>query len=294
MDSRLYTFVMVAKIGNYTKAAESLNLTQPAVYKQIQYLEQYYNTLFFKKEGKKLVLTDEGELFLQYAKQIINLHENLKEKLNHKDINYKKYKIGATMTIGDYILPKVIYDYMERHKNINIILRVNNTNIILKKLLEREISLALIEGPFDKTKYKYRKFKDDELVLVAPTKGPLSKKESMTLEELLEQKLILREKVSGTRKIIEGALISKGYSDDVLNHHIEISSINGIKTLVKEGLGYTILSKESVKAEIIEESMKIIPIENISIVREFNFVYAYDESMEFIEDFMKFSLERVI
>lgn len=291
MDSRLYTFITVAKTKNYTKAAKILNLTQPAVYKQIQYLENYYSISLFKQEGRILRLTDEGKIFLQYASEMINIHENLKDKLKQKDLNKKRYKIGATMTIGDYVLPRIIYDYMEVNKNISIALTVNNTNIILKKLLDRELSMALIEGPFDKTKFKYKKFRDDDLVLVGPTKGELCKIESITIDELLKENLILREKGSGTREIIEGVLTSKGYSQDVLNHHLEISSINGIKTLVEEGAGLSILSKVSVEKEISSGTMKIIPIKNVFIHREFNFVYLYDTEINFIYDFINRVLE---
>lgn len=292
MDSRLYTFIMVAKTRNYTRAAENLNLTQPAVYKQIKYFENYYGTSLFKMEGKTLELTSKGEIFLQYANQMVNIHEDLKQKLNQKDPLNKRHKIGATMTIGGYILPKIIHDYMEINKNLNVSLTVNNTNIILRKLLDREISMALIEGPFDKTKFKYIKFRDDELVLIGPTKGKLARIDKVNMDGLLEQKIILREKTSGTREIIEALLVSKGYSSDILDDYMEINSINGTKALVEEGVGLSILSKEAIKKEIKAKTIKIIPIKDIFIVREFNFVYIYDEDMKFINDFIDFSLGR--
>ena len=294
MDSRLYTFLMVDKTKNYTRAAENLNLTQPAVYKQIKYLENYYGVNLFIKEGRRLRLTDEGKILKEYSHQIINIHEELKEKLQEKDLTREKYRIGATMTIGPYILPRIIYKYMDLNNNIDISLTVNNTNIILQKLLDREISVGLIEGPFDKTKFKYKTFKDDELVLIGPTKGRLSEISEMSIDELLMENFILREKFSGTREIIESLLISKGYSHDVLSNHMEINSINGIKTLVEEGVGLSILSKESIKREIDLKTLKIIPIKDITIVRELNFVYIYDKDMDFIEEFINFSLRKEV
>ena len=294
MDSRLYTFLMVDKTKNYTRAAENLNLTQPAVYKQIKYLENYYGVNLFIKDGRRLRLTDEGKIFRTYAYQIINIHEELKEKLQEKDLTREKYRIGATMTIGAYILPKIIYKYMNLNNNIDISLTVNNTNIILQKLLDREISVGLIEGPFDKIKFKYKKFKDDELVLIGPTKGRLAEINEISIDKLLRENFILREKFSGTREIIESLLISKGYSHDVLNNHMEINSINGIKTLVEEGVGLSILSRESIKREIDLKTLKIIPIKDITIVRELNFVYIYDKDMDFIEEFINFSLRKEV
>lgn len=294
MDSRLYTFLMVDKTKNYTRAAENLNLTQPAVYKQIKYLENYYGVNLFIKDGRRLKLTDEGEILRNYAHQIINIHEELKEKLQEKDFSREKYRIGATMTIGAYILPRIIYKYMDLNNNIDISLTVNNTNMILQKLLDREISMAVIEGPFDKIKFKYKKFKDDELVLIGPTNGRLAEINKISIDELLKENFILREKFSGTREIIESLLISKGYSHDVLNNHMEINSINGIKTLVEEGVGLSILSKESVKREIDLKTLKIISIKDITIVRELNFVYIYDKDMDFIERFINFSLRKEV
>lgn len=294
MDSRLYTFLMVDKTKNYTRAAENLNLTQPAVYKQIKYLENYYGVNLFIKDGRRLKLTDEGEILRNYAHQIINIHGELKEKLQEKDFSREKYRIGATMTIGAYILPRIIYKYMDLNNNIDISLTVNNTNMILQKLLDREISMAVIEGPFDKIKFKYKKFKDDELVLIGPTNGRLAEINKISIDELLKENFILREKFSGTREIIESLLISKGYSHDVLNNHMEINSINGIKTLVEEGVGLSILSKESVKREIDLKTLKIIPIKDITILRELNFVYIYDKDMDFIEKFINFSLRKEV
>lgn len=294
MDSRLHTFLIVSKTKNYTRASEKLNLSQPAVYKQIQYLERYYGVDLFRREGKELKLTHKGEVFLQYANQIINIHEELKEKLLEKDSFIEKYRIGATMTIGGHILPRIIYDYMELNKNVNIALTVNNTNIILKKLLDREVVMALVEGSFDKTKFKYKKFKDDLLVLVGPTKGPLSQIKELTIDELLKENLIVREKGSGTMEAIEAALVAKGYSHDVLDNYMEINSINGIKNLVEEGLGLSILSEESVKKEIGLKSLRIISIKDISIVREFNFVYIYNKDINFIDDFIEYSLRKEV
>ncbi len=290
MYGRLYTFLMVAKTKNYTRAAENINLTQPAVFKQIKYLEEYYGVNLFQKDGRKLQLTEEGKLFLKYANQMINIHEEIKNRLSQKDIFGEKYNIGATMSIGGYILPRVIYYYMESNKNTTISLTVNNTNIILNKLIERDISLALIEGSFDKTKFKYKKYTDNELVLVGPTRGKLSNIKEITLDELLKTSLILREKGSGTRETIEAMLLNHGYSLDVLNNHIEISSINGIKTLVEEGLGLSILSRDTVKKEIDSNLLKVIPIQNIFLTREFNFVYIYEDDMDFISKFIDYSL----
>lgn len=294
MDSRLHTFLMVSKTKNYTRASEKLNLTQPAVYKQIQYLEKYYGVDLFKREDREIKLTHKGEIFLQYANQIINIHEELKEKLSEKDSNLVKHRIGATMTIGGHILPKIIYDYMDLNRDVNISLTVNNTNIILKKLLDREIVMALVEGSLDKTKFKYRKFKDDELVLVGPTKGPLSEIKELTIDELLKENIIVREKGSGTMEAIEAAFTSKGYSHDVLDNYMEINSINGIKNLVEEGLGLSILSKVSVEKEIGLKALRIIRIKDMSIVREFNFVYIYNKDIDFIDDFIEYSLGKKV
>ncbi|QUH21287.1 LysR family transcriptional regulator [Alkaliphilus sp. B6464] len=288
IDSRINTFITVAKTKNFTRAAEILNLTQPGVYQQIQYLENYYEVKFIKKEGRALKLTEEGEYFLQYAREIVNISAEMERNLRNGAPTIKRHNLAATMTIGGYVIPSILGDYKKDNPNINIALSVNNTNIILKKIIDREVELALIEGPFDKIKFKYKKFKDDELVLAVSSEHDFAKRESVNLNEVLIGNLLLREPGSGTREIFEGELISHGYSTDTISGCMEVGSISAIVSLVKANVGYTIISKEAIKKEISEGPIVIVPIDNFKMYRDFNFVYLYEKEIDFIDNFIEF------
>ena len=203
MDIRLQTFITVAKIKSFTKASEILNITQPAVSQHIKFLEEYYGVIFIKKCGKSIKLTEEGKILYKYAIELNSIYRNLEAEFRNKDNINKTYYIGASMTIGGYILPYILAECRNCYKNIDILLQVNNTEEIIKKLLNRKIDLALIEGTFDKEKFKYIKYKDDELVLAVSHLHEFAKYENISLDKVLKGRLILREKGSGTREIFK-------------------------------------------------------------------------------------------
>ncbi|WFD09216.1 LysR family transcriptional regulator [Tepidibacter hydrothermalis] len=288
IDTRLDTFITVVKTKNYTKAAQILNLTQPAVSQQIRYLENYYNVELIKKANKTIYLTKEGDILYEYAQKMKVLNRALKSEIKNNSSLRKIYNVGATMTTGEYIMPYILGDYKKDYPNIDIILSVDNTKSIIEKLQDGEIELALIEGYFDKDKFEYIKLKDDELVLAVSPKHEFASRIEVELEEVIKGNLILREKGSGTRDIFERKISEFGYGIENMNVYMEIRSINAIKSLVESNLGYTIISKEAIKREVDLKFIKIIPIKNIKIKREFNFIYKTSSFLEFINDFIKY------
>ncbi|CAH2212679.1 LysR family transcriptional regulator [Tepidibacter aestuarii] len=288
IDTRLDTFITVVKTKNYTKAAQILNLTQPAVSQQIKYLENYYNAELIKKANKTIYLTKEGDILYNYAQKIKALNRALKLEIKNNSSSKKIHNVGATMTTGEYVMPYILGDYKNDYPNIDIILSVDNTKVIIEKLMGGEIEIALIEGYFDKNKFKYIKLKDDELVLAVSPKHEFAHKREVELEEVIKGNLILREKGSGTRDIFERKISDVGYDIENVNVYMEIRSINAIKSLVESNLGYTIISKEAIKREVNLELIKIVPIKNIKIEREFNFIYKSSSFLDFINSFIKY------
>ena len=291
MDIRLETFITVAKIKSFTKASEILNITQPAVSQHIKFLEEYYGVIFIKKSGKTINLTEEGKILYNYAIELDSIYRNLETEFRNKDNINKTYYVGASMTIGGYILLYILAKYKNFYKNIDILLQVNNTEEIIEKLLNRKIDLALIEGIFNKEKFKYIKYKDDELVLAVSHLHEFAKYKFITLDEVLKGKLILREKGSGTREIFENKLLEMGYDLKDFKPYMELGSITAIKSLLKANLGYSIISKETIKIEVGSGKIKIIPINGLKIFREFNFVYRKDSDEEFVKAFIGFCLK---
>lgn len=291
MDIRLETFMTVAKIKSFTKASEILNITQPAVSQHVKFLEEYYGVTFIKKSGKTIKLTEEGKILYKHAVELDRIYRNIETEFRNRDNINKIYYVGASMTIGGYILPCILAEYKSCYKNIGILLQVNNTEEIIEKLLNRKIDLALIEGNFDKDKFKYTKYKEDELVLAVSTLHAFSKYKSITIDEVLKGKLILREKGSGTREVFENKLLEIGYDLKDFKPYMELGSITAIKSLVEANLGYSVISKETVKKEVESGKIKIVSIKGLKIFREFNFVYLGDSDEEFVKNFIGFCLK---
>lgn len=288
LDIRLNTFITVAKIKSFTKAAEILNLTQPAVSQHIKHLEEYYNVSLVKKQGKDIMLTEEGLILYKYSKKLELLYRNLEDELKNKSGIRRTYNVGASMTIGGYVLPYVLAEHKKVYPNIDILLHVGNTKDIIDRLLNRKLDLALIEGNFDRDKFNYRKFKDDELVLAVSSKHHFCSVDEISVDEVLHGNLILREKGSGTREMLDQKLQHSGYDIKSYNPYMELGSISAIKSLVEKNLGYTIISREAIKRELELGLIKIIPIKELEIYREFNFIYLKDSNIDFIGDFIKF------
>lgn len=288
LDIRLTTFLAVARIKNYTKAGEILNLTQPAVSQHIKHLEEHFGVSLFRKHGKEITLTEEGEIMYEYAEKLEVIYRNMESVLKNRAGIHRVYHIGASMTIGGYVLPSILAKYKRENENTDILMQVSNTEEIIEKLLTGKIDLALIEGEFDRKKFKYRKFKDDQLVLAVSTAHEFASRDKVSLDEVLAGNLILREKGSGTREIFENKLLEAGYDLCIPKPYMELGSIPAIKSLVEENLGYSIISRETVKRERKLGTIKIVPIEGFEILREFNFLFTDENFQEFIQHFIDF------
>jgi LysR family transcriptional regulator, transcriptional activator of the cysJI operon len=265
-----------------------LDITQPAVSQHIRFLEEYYGTLLVKKQGRSIELTDEGKILLKYAEEIEILYSLAETEIKNKSGIVKTYNVGASMTIGGYILPSILAKHKKIYNNITILLQVNNTEEIVEKLMNRILDFAIVEGPFDKRKFRYKKFKDDELVLAVSPKHDFAKQKQVDIRDIICGNLILRERGSGTRKIFEDKLVELGYNLKDIESYMEIGSISAIKSLVESNLGYTVISRETIQKELGIGTIMVVPMKNMNIVREFNFIYLPEKEEKFIGEFMDF------
>ncbi|ACL75011.1 LysR family transcriptional regulator [Ruminiclostridium cellulolyticum] len=289
IDPKITTFIWAAKLSSYTRAAEMLNLTQPAVTQHIKQLEEHYKVKLFKKVGRQICLTEEGELLFKYAKEFEASSLFIERTLRNKSAVNKHYNIGTTLTIGEFVLPGILGQYKKQHDNIDIIIHVHNTDENLKRLTNGELDLSIVEGPFDKNKYKHKKMRNDELVLVASPASSLAKKGAVIMEDIaFGGKLILREKGSGTRMILENKITEMGLSLSDLKVYMEVGSIGAIKSLVQANLGYTLVSMEAVRREVRDGTLVVVPITGVRIMREFNFIYTDMSQNSFIEEFINY------
>jgi DNA-binding transcriptional LysR family regulator len=264
---------------NFTKAAEVLCITQPAVSQHIKYLEKTYDTKFFKYEGKKITLTKSGEIFYQTATTMKQNEEYLKEKIIEEKSRIRNLKFGATLTIGEFILPSKLHNYLNRNKNVKITMIVEDTKELLYKLEHGEIDFALVEGYFIKNEYDYVVYSKEKYICVAG-KNYKFIKEPHVLEDLLKETLIIREEGSGTRDIFEKNLERQNLTLNDFSKVIEIGNINAIKHLVKNNNGITSLYEVAVKDELKNGTLIKIEVDDLQKNHDFYFIWRKNSAFE--------------
>ena len=242
MDPKLHTFLTLCQTMNYRLAAERLHLSQPAVTKQIQSLEQALQTKLFLYDGHTLHKTEKCLLLERYA--ISQQYQFQELQLAIADKKRLKLRVGATKTIGDYVLIDAIKDYL-RDPGHELSLVVDNTKHLLQMLDENRLDFAVIEGTFSKTKYDSYLLRMEPFVGICAKDSPLSGNH-LTIEDLLKETIIVREEGSGTRRIFEERLTASGYGLNDFSREVSISSFVSIKALVAVGVGISFLYRSVV------------------------------------------------
>lgn len=290
LDYRTETFLVVCEYMNYTKAAEALNLTQPAISGQIKYLENYYGVKLFVYENKKLSLTKQGEKLKRALQTVMHDELRLKRELA-KQTPAKVYRIGATLSLGDAYLPKVLPNYLEQHKELEIDVTVANTESLLKKLDQGMLDLVLTEGYFVKDEYENRLIREEELGVFCGSDYELGSVNGV--EDLFGHRLICREKGSGTRAVFEHFLLEKGYGIEDFSNKCEFTSLNLIKEMLVNNQGISVLYKCVVEDLLGKGLLTQILVPGLELRHDFNAVwqknsmYGYEN-----EEFLARTLEK--
>ena len=266
MDPKLHTFLTLCQTMNYRLAAEQLHLSQPAVTKQIQSLEQALQTKLFLYDGHALHKTEKCLLLERYA--ISQQYQFQELQLAIADKKRLKLRVGATKTIGDYVLIDAIKDYLHDPGH-ELSLVVDNTKHLLQMLDENRLDFAVIEGTFSKTKYDSYLLRMEPFVGICAKNSPLSGKH-LTIEDLLKETIIVREEGSGTRRIFEERLTASGYGLNDFSREVSISSFVSIKALVAVGVGISFLYR-SVVADA--DDIGTFTIDGITEPHPFHVVY---------------------
>ena len=282
MDSKLQTFLTLCQTMNYRIAAELLHLSQPAVTKQIQSLEQILQTKLFRYDGHTLHKTEACLLLERYA--ITQQYQFEELQLAIADKKRFNLRIGATKTIGDYVLIDAIKEYLSDPSH-ELSLMVDNTMHLLQMLDENQLDFAVIEGAFSKTKYDSYLLRMEPFVGICAKNSPLCG-QHISVEELLKQTIIVREKGSGTRRIFEERLAAVGYELSDFYREVSISSFVAIKTLVAAGIGISFLYNSVVAKE---NDIGTFTVDGITEPHPFHVVYTQNTSARnYAEQFLKF------
>lgn len=271
LDFRHETFLTLCNIKNYTKTAEVLHITQPAVSQHIKFLEEYYQSKLFIYEGKTLKLTEQGVMLQAFAMTMRADSEKLKTNMTF--LNQSRYPLnfGATLTIGEYTMPPILKSIMENFPNIHITMTVENTEILLTKLREGKIDFALLEGFFHSTEYHAKTLSKEKFIPICSPQSSLAGR-SIQIADILEERIILREKGSGTRDIFEQLLGEYNLKTDHFSRICEIGNMSAIKQLVQANAGISFVYAEAVKEELKKGTIRELMIEDFNVIRIFNFV----------------------
>ena len=273
LDDKLETFVAVCETKNFTKAGEILGLTQPAVSHHIKKLEEELNApLFLRKKGE-LVLSEEGEIALLYAKRIRAICEKMQDKIKNAKTNIYKIRICITHTQESGLMIEALSRIALKDDNITITFITDTIKNLYAMLENFEIDMAIIEEKPTNPDFRFTIIDTDMLVCIVSPQNPVSQKASISLQELKKQHLILRLPSSSTREKFNSALESIGESVDNFDVIIEVDSIATIRNLVKKDVGVSILSKGTCYKEIRKGSLVALPVENLSMTRETTIVY---------------------
>lgn len=271
LDYRVETFLAVCQTRNYTRASEMLSITQPAVSQHIRYLEEYFGVKLFSMKGKQIYLTSEGEEVYQLAR-ILNLNiTKFKEHLL-TDTGSKEISLGATRTIGEFIMPSIIAAYVREYPNRVMKMKVGSTSSLLEKVKYGEMDFAFIEGPFDEQEFNVLEFMEERYIPVCSPEFELAGSE-VTIEELLRYPLILKEESRDGGSDIEQWLLQINHSIDNFKVVHLVDNLPVVKEMVKNNIGVSFLYETSVREELLNGSLVSIAIKNYDVKRKFKFVY---------------------
>ncbi len=288
MDFRLKVFFTVANRLSFTKAATELFITQPAISKHIQELEEQYKIKLFDRNGSKISLTKAGELLLKHTKNIFEIYREIDFDMSAL-INQQQgmLRLGASTTISQYIIPPLLARFHQKLQDIKVNLLNGNTEQIENALLNKEIEIGIVEGQSKNQSIKYTEFLKDELVLVCNSKNPLVNKEEITKEDLKNMRFLMREQGSGTLEVIEYALKPFEIKLSQLTIEMQLGSTESIKSYLMNSDCVAFISIHAINKELKNNELTIIDIKNLMIERFFYIITLQGKTDSLSELFIK-------
>ena len=271
-DRRLQVFHAVARLLSFTKAAEVLHMTQPAVTFQIRQLEEQFDTRLFDRAHNRVSLTEAGHVTFEYAEIIFEKYSEMENAVREITGNINgSLTLGASTTISEYMLPALLGDFKQKNPEVLLKLRVSNTEGIVSMVENNVIDLGIVEGPVTNKNLLVEFCRKDDLVAVVPADHELANEKSINVKQMLNHPFICREEGSGTREVIVEYLKSQGLGKHALKACLELGSPEAVKGAIEAGLGISILSNVSVSKEVKLGILKTIPLDP-PLNREFSFV----------------------
>jgi len=268
--NHLAIFHAVAQTGSMTVGAERLDISQPAVSKQVRELERFLGVHVFDRVGRRVFLSQAGVILADYARRVFALVKEGEQAMAEvRAVGLGRLVIGASTTIGSYLLPGVLSEFSRRHPKIELLVEIENTEQVHHRLVGHELDLGLTEGFVEHEELESEVFYQDELVVIASPDHRLAKSARVSLKAIQQEPFILREPGSGTRAVEERALARLKLP---VRTAMALGSTEAVKRVVAEGVGLAIVSRLAVQAEYAAGTLAILPVAGFRIERPLHLV----------------------
>lgn len=265
----LKIFIAVCETGSTTAAGEKLFIVQPSISLAISELEKYYGIKLFDRIAKRLYITEAGKRLLQYATHIVGSFEDMEREVKNFDAS-GVIRVGASITIGNYLLPDYIKAFKEDHTSMEVKVVIDNSDTIQQYIIENKIDLGLIEGIVHSPYIIEKQFREDELVMICANSHPFADKMDIEVNQIQKEKFVMREIGSAGREIFDGAMILHGIEIDPI---WESTSTQAIVRAVRANLGISVLPYLLVKDSLDRKEIKQFKLKNTALTRKFSIIY---------------------
>ena len=273
----LQVFVSVAKHLNYTRAGEEVHLSQPSVSVRIKQLENELGVKLFEQLGKKVALTEAGQLLVPYANRVISAVEDARHAIEElQGLDRGSLRIGASTTPGMYIIPRTIARFNQLHPQIDVHLGIRDTRDIEDGVIRNEFDFGFVGGHLAGDEVDVLPWLTDELVLIVPPSHRLANKKIMKRDDLMKERFIGRESGSATRATVADRLTEWEIQLDTV---MEMENPESLKKAVQSGLGVAFISRFAVETELKAKALAVVRIPKLEISRELKIVYRRDKHL---------------
>lgn len=288
IDQKLLSLLKVSELKSYTKAAQQLSITQPAVSQHIKALEQELGVRIFERITGQLIVTKQGEEVVKCAKKMLGLYNNLRQDLRDSRRLTTHLSIGVTHTAESNPIAEALAKYCAANEGISIKMITDTISNLYTMLNTYELDLAIVEGRIADPNIHYLLLDTDYLVLAVSVNHPFAKRSMVTLNELKKERMILRLPDSNTRNLFVAHLESNNMSISDFNVVLEIDNMATIKDLIRRDFGVSILARSVCLDELKKGKIAVLPVENLSMMREINIAYHNDfKQFDVLHDIMK-------
>ncbi len=261
----LRIFAVVAEQGSFSKAAELLYISQPAVSKSVQELERQLDQTLLDRSGRKVTLTEAGVLMYRHAQQIFALERSAETALQQlRGLETGRLSLGASQTIGTYLLPPILGAFHRRYPGIQLSLEIGNTQQIVEQLSKGVLDTAFVEGPVDKAGLVIQPWRTDRMVVIAAPDHALVTQPSVRFDRLLAEPFVIRESGSGTRAVLETWLEDHGVQIQIA---MELGSNEAVKNAVSAGLGIAVISEATIPISLKAGMLALLEVPDFVLTR---------------------------